>query len=44
MRWLQTQLESAFDMQTVVAGHGNDEGVVSEAKKLNRVIGADHDG
>ena len=41
LRWLQAQLESAFDMKTVIAGHGTiEEGVVAEAKILNRVIRA----
>ena len=39
--WLQAQPESAFDMKTVIAGHGTaEEGVVAESIILNRVIRA----
>ena len=40
VRWLQKELESAFEMKTVIAGHSGKPGVVTEAKILNRVIRA----
>ena len=40
LRWLQGQLEEAFEMKTVIAGHSGSDGVVTEAKILNRVIRA----
>ena len=40
LRWLQGQLEEAFEMKTVIAGHSGADGVVTEAKILNRVIRA----
>ena len=40
VKWLQGQLELAFDMKTVIAGHDQVDGVVAEAKILNRVIRA----
>ena len=40
LRWLQKHLESLFEMKTVIAGHSNKQDVVTEAKKLNRVIRA----
>ena len=40
VRWLQAQFEAAFDMKTVIAGHDQVDGVVGEAKILNRVIRA----
>ena len=38
LKWLQGQLESAFEMKTVIAGHGGRPGVVGEVKILNSVI------
>ena len=40
LRWLQKELEAAFEIETVIAGHSNNEGVVREAKILNRIIRA----
>ena len=40
VRWLQKELESAFEMKTVIAGHSRKPGVVIEAEILNRVIRA----
>ena len=40
LKWLQGELESAFEMKTVIAGHSRREGVTTEAKILNRVIRA----
>ena len=39
-KWLQKELEIAFDMKTIIAGHSGKPGVVIEAKILNRVIRA----
>jgi hypothetical protein len=40
VKWLQKELESAFEMKTVISGHSSKPGVVTEAKILNRVIRA----
>ena len=40
VRWLQKELEIAFEMKTVIAGHSGKPGVVTEAKILNRIIRA----
>jgi hypothetical protein len=40
VRWLQSRLESEFEMKTVIAGHSGAKGVVREAKILNRVVRA----
>ena len=44
LRWLQETLEGAFDMKTVIAGHSRGQGIVTEAKILNRIIRATPDG
>ena len=40
VKWIQKELESAFEMKTVIAGHSGKPGVVTEAKILNRIIRA----
>ena len=40
VRWLQNELERAFEMKTVIAGHSGNPGVVAEDKFLTRVIRA----
>ena len=40
VRWLQKELESAFETKTDMAGHSRKPGVATEAKILNRVIRA----
>ena len=44
LKWLQTELESRFDMKTQVVGHSGKEGVVEEARILNRIVRATRDG
>jgi hypothetical protein len=39
-RWLQNELEIAFDMKTIIAGHSGKPGVVTEGKIVKRVIRA----
>ena len=40
LRWLQSQLEIKFDMKTQMVGHSEKEGVVKEARILNRIVRA----
>ena len=44
LKWLQTELEIRFDMKTQVIGHSGKEGVVEEARILNRIVRATRDG
>ena len=44
LKWLQTELETRFDMKTQVVGHSRKEGVVKEARILNRIVRATRDG
>ena len=44
LKWLQTELEGRFDMKTQVIGHSGKEGVVGEARILNRIVRATDDG
>ena len=38
LRWLQAELEKAFDTKTVIAGHSREADVVTGAKILNRIV------
>ena len=44
LTWLQIELESRFDMETQVIGRSGKEGVVREARILNRIVRPTHDG
>ena len=44
LKWLQTELEARFGMKTQVVGHSGKEGVVEEARILNRIVRATRDG
>ena len=44
LMWMQAELESRFEMKSVVVGHSNAPGVAREGKILNRVVRATTDG
>ena len=44
LRWLKGQLETTFEVKSVICGHSGETDVVWEAKMLNRIIRATPEG